>query len=655
VPDAGVLRHRVHGAERQVMRTRRVVSSAVAVMVLFAGIAVAAGPADAAIALTVTPDTGLAGGQAVAVAGSGLTPGGTAGWCQGVPLPEGVTPIYDEWCAVGVNGSGPVGADGSFGAPLRLHRFVYVPGLAEWVDCTATVQQCSVGAADVADVAGTGTEALVEFAAPPAPPATRGTISLSVATDLHHDEVITVTGSAFRAGQQVDLFQCFPGAGAPADPSSCGLLRTSVGTDTDGAFSVGLSIQRTVVDAPALVGQGGTTYDCLAAPSGPCRIVAAEAADFPATAVASPVTMEATPVVTAGAVTLAEGDSGTTTMQVPVTLSVPSSRTVTASWTTLFVPGAPAGQADPATDYAPVSGTVVFLPGETSKTVPVTMNGDTTAEPDEYVVVSFHDPTNAVMGGYWGLGFAVVADDDTPPTYVFSDAHVTEGASGTEELQVSVVLSSPWHEPLTLEWETSSPGFAGVDWADPGTDYAAASGTITFAPGETTKTVSVVVNGDTVTEPDEVFLIGFCDDELCPSPEHPQRVVTATISNDDPRPTVLPGVGSIIEGGTGTTELQVPVTLSNPSSSTVTVSWTTLFVPGAPAGQAEPVSDYTPTSGTVTFAPGETTRTVTVLISGDALDEADEYIVVSFHDPTNAIMGGFWGLGFGVITDDDVI
>jgi hypothetical protein len=44
--------------------------------------------------------------------------------------------------------------------------------------------------------------------------------------------------------------------------------------------------------------------------------------------------------------------------------------------------------------------------------VPVTVLGDTTPEPDELVVISFLNPVNARMGGFWGLAFAGIADDD---------------------------------------------------------------------------------------------------------------------------------------------------------------------------------------------------------------------------------------------------
>ena len=99
--------------------------------------------------------------------------------------------------------------------------------------------------------------------------------------------------------------------------------------------------------------------------------------------------------------------------------------------------------------------------------------------------------------------------------------------------------------------------------------------------------------------------------------------------------------------------LHVPVTLSNPSTQTVTVPWKTVFVSKTRAGQADPTTDYTPASGTVTFAPGETAKTITIAVNGDTIVEPDEYVVVRFTNPTNAKIVGYHGLGYGVITNDD--
>jgi hypothetical protein len=116
---------------------------------------------------------------------------------------------------------------------------------------------------------------------------------------------------------------------------------------------------------------------------------------------------------------------------------------------------------------------------------------------------------------------------------------------------------------------------------------------------------------------------------------------------------VVPGAASIAEGNSGTTDLQVPVTLSKPSTLTITAQWTTFVNPGSPACQADPATDYTAASGSVTFVPGDTAETATIPVNGDALVESDECILLSFSNPTNAKIGGYYGLGVGTITNDD--
>ncbi len=118
-------------------------------------------------------------------------------------------------------------------------------------------------------------------------------------------------------------------------------------------------------------------------------------------------------------------------------------------------------------------------------------------------------------------------------------------------------------------------------------------------------------------------------------------------------PTVVPGAGSVTEGDAGTTSLAVPLSLSWPTDETVTVQWHTVAVPGIAFPHADPTSDYIAGSGTATFAPGQTSTTVSITVRGDAQPEPDELLVVSFGNPTHARMGGFWGLGFGSVVDDD--
>ena len=106
---------------------------------------------------------------------------------------------------------------------------------------------------------------------------------------------------------------------------------------------------------------------------------------------------------------------------------------------------------------------------------------------------------------------------------------------------------------------------------------------------------------------------------------------------------VVPGAASAREGSL----VRVPVSLSRASTLPVTVHYQT-----ASYSATEGV-DYVGASGTVTFAPGATSATVTVTTRQDALVESDELLLVAFSAPTNASIGGYYGLGFGGIVDDD--
>lgn len=116
-----------------------------------------------------------------------------------------------------------------------------------------------------------------------------------------------------------------------------------------------------------------------------------------------------------------------------------------------------------------------------------------------------------------------------------------------------------------------------------------------------------------------------------------------------PLPVVVPSGGSMVKPTSGSASLQIKVTLSHPSTKSVTAQWDTAFVTGGSSIQAIPGTDYTPASGTVNFTPGQTTQTVPVTIAGGTLTDPYTVFVVSFHNPTNANMGGYWGLAFGFI------
>jgi hypothetical protein len=170
---------------------------------------------------------------------------------------------------------------------------------------------------------------------------------------------------------------------------------------------------------------------------------------------------------------------------------------------------------------------------------------------------------------------------------------------------------------------------------------------VTFAPGETAHTVRVFVRGDTLAENDETFLVSFG------KPPNANLggflgLGYGVIADDDGGAILRAGAVAVADGDRATTTVDIPVTLSTPSSVPVSVAWT------AAPGSAKSPGDFTAAAGTVTFAPGETEKSVTVTVNGDEIDEPDEYFVLILHDAQNAKIGGWLGLGFGIIRDDDM-
>src|SRR5262249_15584806 len=105
------------------------------------------------------------------------------------------------------------------------------------------------------------------------------------------------------------------------------------------------------------------------------------------------------------------------------------------------------------------------------------------------------------------------------------------------------------------------------------------------------------------------------------------------------------GDATVTEGNTGTRAATFTVTLSEPSIQPVSVAYATA------EGSASAGSDYQAASDTLTFAPGETSRTITIIVNGDRLPEANESFFVNLSSPTGAVIAD--GTGIGTIVDDE--
>jgi hypothetical protein len=181
--------------------------------------------------------------------------------------------------------------------------------------------------------------------------------------------------------------------------------------------------------------------------------------------------------------------------------------------------------------------------------------------------------------------------------------------------------------------QTTTVDFATSDvTATAGVDYTATSGTLTFAPGQLTRTISVPVFNDNLYEgSNETFNITLSNvsgNAILTSPS----AAVVTIQENDQKPTMsFSGSPSVIEGNSSTTNLNFTVVLSNPSVQTITVDYTTMD------GTAVAGSDYVATSGSLSFTPGTTSKTVTVVVNGDTIDEPDEVFSLVLSNATNII------------------
>ncbi len=112
-------------------------------------------------------------------------------------------------------------------------------------------------------------------------------------------------------------------------------------------------------------------------------------------------------------------------------------------------------------------------------------------------------------------------------------------------------------------------------------------------------------------------------------------------------PSVEPGIGVVTKPATGTVTMQIPVSLSAPSTATVTVGYQTASYP--PSVNARPGIDYVLTRGTLRFSPGQTRASIPVTVNARRRTRPNDVFFVLFDPPTNANLGGFYGIGVGVI------
>lgn len=271
---------------------------------------------------------------------------------------------------------------------------------------------------------------------------------------------------------------------------------------------------------------------------------------------------------------------------------------------------------------------------------------------NHYVIRNQSYNASVAAGGETSFGFQATSAGSTAvsglalnggapavmPTISVADATVMEGDGGSSDLAFVVTLSAASSSAVTVAYATAN------GTATAGSDYAAKTGTLTFAAGETSKIVHVAVTGDTAVEANETVKL---DLSAASGATINDGAAVGTIVNDDAAtPKLSVGNASVTEGASGNADLAFTVTLSAASSGPVTVSYTTAD------GTATAGSDYTATAGSLTFAAGEISKIVHVAVTGDTVVEANETLKLTLSAPSGATIAT--GTGTGTITNDDL-
>ena len=289
-----------------------------------------------------------------------------------------------------------------------------------------------------------------------------------------------------------------------------------------------------------------------------------------------------------------------------------------------------------------VAGLLVFQPGDTFETIDVSTMRDT--DPDEggeTFTMTFSNPTNAMLGDATATGTITEADTDadgSPFVAVTASTHAVEGNPVT----FTVRLSAPSEQTVTVQYLARGIHCLGDSCgsATSGVDFVATSGTLTFAPHQTEKTVSVSTTDDSEYEATEYFYLKLSDPSNAVfrtlRSSRPTRKVTADILDNDNDDDLVPVASFALQASSAQEDSgthDVTITLSPAPTFPITLNYRTS------TGTTANYFDYRLPYGGVRVPSGATTATIPVTIIDDDVDDSGETIVLELVESTRYLVG----------------
>ncbi|RYD77137.1 MAG: hypothetical protein EOP84_15935, partial [Verrucomicrobiaceae bacterium] len=297
------------------------------------------------------------------------------------------------------------------------------------------------------------------------------------------------------------------------------------------------------------------------------------------------------------------------------------------------------GTAQAGNDYQPPAGTLTFNDGETSKTITIPITDDLLIEGNESFTATLSNPTGGATLGAQSSMEVVIADNDQSLQFGAASFNVSEGAG---QALLTVTRLGVASGRVTATYTTSGTGSA-----QPGVDYTETTGVVTFEEGETTKTIAIPITNDLLIEESESFAVTLSG-ATGGATIGTQATTTVTIVDNDhtlqfsePEVTVNEAAGQV----------SLTITRVGTSVGQVQVAYATSSGNGANAASAG--VDYTVASGVVTFADGETSKTITIPLTNDLLVENAESFTVTLSSPTGGATLGDVSSTEVTISDND--
>ena len=261
----------------------------------------------------------------------------------------------------------------------------------------------------------------------------------------------------------------------------------------------------------------------------------------------------------------------------------------------------------------------------------------------QHVTVGYAPGTDRLQDR-WGNGVAgftgrVARNDTAEPALSIAGATAAEDDG---KIEFAVTLDAASGEAVTVDYATSD------GTAKAGTDYAAASGTLEFAAGETSETVEVTLADDALAEGDETFKVTLSN---VSGASVAASEATGTIEDDEGTPTLTIADATATEGDA----LAFTVTLSPAASTDVTVGYAAADgTATSDSGHADG-ADYTAPAANaeLTILAGQTTGTISIATGDDSNHEGDETFTVTLANPSSNAVLGTAKTATGTIENDD--